>query len=102
MANDLRRGRRRHLYQILQRDHGAAIGAHIEAANVAGLRAIALVGLHVYAVRAVVEIEVVDVTGAHVNFQRVSDLVQRNIKALGFFAVNAHHKLRVIGGKAAE
>src|SRR6266849_5760590 len=88
--------------QILQRNHCATIGAYIVLLDVLGLGAELFVGLHVNAVGAVVEIEIVHVGRAHVYAQRICDLLQRNVQALGLFPVNRDQELGVARGIAAE
>ena len=61
-----------------------------------------LVGLHVDAIRAIIEVEIVHVGRAHVDAQRVGDLRERDVQALGFFAIDGHQILRIIGGKGGE
>ena len=60
-----------------------------------------LVGLDEHAVRAVVEVEIVDIRRAHVNAQSVRDLLQRHVQALGFLAINRDQKLRIARGVTA-
>ena len=67
-----------------------------------GLSAELLVGLHVDAVGAVIEIEIVDVGRSHVDAERVGDLAERNVQALGLFAIDGDDKLRVGGGVGGE
>ena len=69
MADHLRRGRLGDGDHVVERHHGRRVGAHVELANVARLAAELLVGLHVNAVGAVVEVEVVHVGRAHVDLQ---------------------------------
>ena len=102
VGDDLRRGRLRNAHHVVQRDHLVRIGAHIELLDVAGLAAEALVGLHVNAIGAIVEIEVVDVRRAHVHLQRVADLLDGHLQAAGLGAIDVHHELRIVGREGAE
>ena len=61
-----------------------------------------LVGLHVDAIGAVIEIEIVDVRRTHVNAERVGDLAERNVQALGLFAIDGDDKLRIVRGVGGE
>ena len=88
--------------QILQRDHGAGIGAHVVLPDVLRMRAELLVGLHIHPIRTVIEIEVVDVSRTHVDAERVGDLAQRDVQALGLFAIDGDHILRIAGGVGGE
>ena len=78
------------------------VGAGVELAQVLGVRAVLLVGLHVDAVGAVVEVEVVHVGRAQEDLQRVGDLAQRQVEAARLVAVDVDHELRVVGAEARE
>ncbi len=78
------------------------VGAHIELADVARLAAEVLVGLHVHAISAVVEVEIVDIGRTHVDLQRVGDLLDRHLQAARLGAIDLHHELRIVGGEGAE
>ena len=67
-----------------------------------GWRAELLVGLHVHAIGAIVEIEIVDVGRAHVNLQRVVICWSGTLQAARFLAVDLDHELRIVGGERAE
>ena len=58
--------------------------------------------MDVHAVGTVVEVEVVNVHRTHVDLQRVGDLAERHLQALGFFAVDVNDVLRIVSGEAAE
>ena len=88
--------------QVIERDHLPIVRTHIELPEVAGLGAELPVGLHKYAIGAVVEVEIIHVLRSHINLQRGGDLAEGHSQALGFFAVDLHHKLRVSGGEGAE
>src|ERR1035441_839637 len=66
------------------------------------MRAELLVGLHINPIRTVIEIEIVDVGGTHVDAEGVGDLAERDVQALGFFAIDGHDKLRIAGGVGGE
>src|SRR5207248_1799409 len=81
-------------HQVVERNHLSRVGAQIILTDILWLRAVFTVGLHVDAVRAVIEIEIVHVDRAHVDLQSVRNLVERHHQALCFFAVDAHQVLR--------
>src|SRR5208283_63847 len=60
------------------------------------------VGLHINPIRTVIEIEIVDVGGAHVDAEGVGDLAERDVQAFGFFAIDGDDKLRIAGGVGGE
>ena len=102
MTDDLRRGRLAHDNQIVERDHGAGIGADIVLADVLGVGAELFVGLHIHTIGTVIEIEIVDVGRAHVDAESVGDLTERDVQALGFFAIDGDDILRIacrVGGE---
>src|ERR1035438_8392173 len=66
------------------------------------MRAELLVGLHINPIRTVIEIEIVDVGGTHVDAEGVGDLAERDVQALSFFAINGHDKLRIARGVGGE
>ncbi len=78
------------------------LGAHVELRDVLRLRAELAVGLHVHAVAAVVEVEVVHVGRAHEDLQGVGDLAERHLQPLRLLAVDRHQELGIVGGEAAE
>ncbi len=88
MIDDLRRGSLGDGDEILQRDHRAGIGAHVVLADILRMRAELFVGLDVDAIGTVIEIEIVDVGRTHVDAEGVGDLAERDVQALGFFAVD--------------
>ena len=102
MGDDLRRGAFVDAHHVVERDHGAGVGANIEVANVARLAAEWLRRLHVNAIGTIVEIEIVDVGRAHVNLQRVGDLLHGHLQAERLGAVDVDHELRIVGGEGAE
>ena len=102
MADDLRRYGLRHSHQVVERNHGAGVGAHIELTHVLGLSAKLFVSLNIYAIGTVIEVEIIDIGGAHVDAQCVRDLTEGNVQALGFFAVNGDQELGIVGSITAE
>ena len=58
-----------------------------------------LLGLDIDAVGAIVEVEVVDVAGAHVGAHGRGDLRERDADGLCLFAVDGDEELRIVGGK---
>ena len=66
------------------------------------MRAELFIGLHINAIRTVIEIEIVDVGRTHEDAQCVGDLAEWNVQALGFFAINGDDVLRIAGGVGGE
>jgi len=60
------------------------------------------VGLHINPIRTVIEIEIVDVGRTHINTEGIGDLAERDVQALGFFAINGDDVLRIAGGVGGE
>src|SRR5260370_632074 len=85
VADHLGRSGLLHRDQIFEWNHHSLSRAHVILTDVPRLRTELLVRLDVNAIGAVVEVEVVHIDRAHVNLQGISNLVQRNLKALGFF-----------------
>src|ERR1700686_1769161 len=98
MADDLRIGGLLHSHEVIERDRLSSVGAHVILVNVFRVGAKPAVSLDIYAVGTIVEIEIVDVHRAHVDLKGVGNLAERNLKALGFFAIEANEVLRVVGG----
>jgi hypothetical protein len=90
------------LTRFCQRDHGAGIGAHVVLPDVLRMRAELFVGLHIDAIGTVIEIEIVDVGRTHVDAEGVGDLAERDVQALGFFAIDGDDVLRIARGVGAE
>src|SRR5208283_13372 len=88
--------------QVFERYHGAAVGADVVLLHVLRVRAKLLVGLHVDAVGAVIEIKIVDVGRAHEHAERVDDLAERDVKTLRLLAVDGDDKLGIVGGVGGE
>jgi hypothetical protein len=85
----------RGLDQRLERDHLAARrGAHVDRAQVLGLRAERRVGLHLHAVSAAELVEVVDVERGHGALQRLEDVLHRHAERKRLLAVDLDLELR--------
>ena len=102
MTDHLGRNGLRDLDQVIQRDHGSRVGAHVELRDVLSPRAELLVGLDVHAIGTIVEIEIIHVGRAHVHAQRVGNLLQRHVEALRLLTINRHQELRIICRVAGE
>ena len=85
--------------EVVERDHLAGVGADVVLAEVVRVAAELLVGLHVDAVGTVVEVEVVDVAGAHEGAQGGGDLAEGDAHGLGLLAVDGDQELRIVGGE---
>ena len=79
--------------QVIQRNHLAGVGAHIEVVQVLGGHAEWLIGLNKDAIGAVVVVEVVDVLRAHEDAERSGDLRERNVHRLGLLAIDGDQNL---------
>ncbi len=88
VVDDLRPGGLGDGGEVVEGDHLAGVGADVVLAEVLGVAAIGRVRLDVDAVGAVVEVEIVDVAGAHEGVEGRSDLVERDPHSLGFLAVD--------------
>src|SRR5271157_1181511 len=66
------------------------------------MRAELFVGLHINTIRTVIEIEIVDVGRTHVDAEGVGDLAERDVQALGFFAIDGDDILRIARGVGGE
>ena len=102
VIDDLGRGALGDGGEIFQRDHGSGIGADIVLADILWIGAELFVGLHVDAIGTVIEIEIVDVGRTHVDAERVGDLAERDVKALGLFAIDGDEVLRIVCGVGGE
>lgn len=102
MTDDLGRGGLGDADQIVERDHGSGIGAHVVLADVLRVGTELLVGLHINTIRTVIEIEVVDVGRTHVDAEGVGDLAERDVQALGFFAIDGDDILWIARGVGGE
>ena len=87
--------------EVRQRNHGAGIGADIILADILRMGAELFVGLHIDTIGTVIEIEIVDVGRTHVDAEGVGDLAERDVQALGFFAVDGDDILRIVCGVGA-
>ncbi len=90
------------LHQVVQRNHFPGVGAQVILRDIFGRGPKPLIGLHVNAVRAIVEIKVIHIHRAHVHLQRIGNLVQRHLQALGLFPVDVHQVLRIVRGEAGK
>src|SRR5271166_1992455 len=102
MIDNLRRSGLGDIHQILKGNHGSGIGADVVLANVLWMRAELFVSLNVNTIRTVIEIEIVDVGRTHVDGEGIGDLTERDVQALGFFAIDGHDILRIVRGVGAE
>src|SRR5262249_14208163 len=102
VADDLGRRGLTQRNQIVERNHPSGIGSDIVFADISRPRTESLGRLKVDAVSAVVEIEIVYIRRPHINAQRICDLLQGYMQALGLFAVNRYEKLRIVRSETAE
>src|SRR5581483_3864660 len=102
MADHVRTGGFADCNDAIQGHHLAALRAYIEFPQIVGARAELRVGLNVNPIRTIVEVEIVHILGSHENLQCRGDLREGYPKALGFFAVDLNHKLRVAGTEAGK
>ena len=96
VGDDRRPGALRDGDEVVERHHLPGIGAHVVAVQVAGRHAERLIGLHKYAIGAVIEVEVVDVLRAHENAERGGDLREGNAHRLGLLAIDGDQHLRIV------
>ena len=61
MADHLRCYGLRHSDQVVERNHGAGVGANIKLAHVFGLSTKLFVSLDVYPIGTVIEVEIIDI-----------------------------------------
>ncbi len=102
MADHLRRRRFAHTDHARERHHLPAVGPGVVLAKRFRIGPVGLVGLHVDAVRAVVEVEVVHVGRAQVGLHRVGDLADRQTQASRLLAIDVNGQLRIVRGERAE
>ena len=102
MADDLRRRRFLHPHDLLERHHVAGARPGVELSERLRIGPELLVGLHVDAVRAVVELEVVHVLRPEEDLQRARDLAERQPERERALAVDRDLQLRVVRGERAE
>ena len=79
-----------------QRHHVAVRRARVVLAQVGRLRAELLVALHVHAIRAVVEVEVVHILRPQQHRQRVGHLADRQAERPRLVAIDRDDELRVV------
>ena len=102
VADDLRRRRLAHAHDVGERHHAAAVGRARSTAPGPRVGPERLVGLHVDAVGAVVEIEVVHVRRPQVDLHRAGDLADRQAEAARLVAVDVDGQLRIVRRERAE
>ena len=86
----------RDFHHVIQWNHGAAVGPYVVIPNVSGLASKLLISLNVNTVGAVVEVEVVHISGTHVNLKRIRDLLKLDLQAPGLFAIDGDYKLWIV------
>ena len=87
---------------IAQRHQAVGVGAHVVLPQVARVHAERLIGLHVNAIRAIVEVEIVHILRAHVDAEGLRDLADRHSDGFRLLAIDLHQLLRIVGGEAGE
>ena len=102
VADDLRRGRFLHPHDLLERHHLAGARPRIELSKRLRVGPELLIGLHVDAVRAVVELEVVHVLRPEEDLQRARDLAERQPERERALTIDRDLQLRVVRGERAE
>ena len=103
MVDDLRRGRLAHRHDVARAAPSARRACARSSARCrCGLRAELLIGLDVDAVRAVVEVEVVDVRRPQQDLHRVGDVAERMPRLLRLLAIDVDDELRIVGGELRE
>src|SRR5260370_453902 len=75
-------------HKVVQRNHLPGIRAQIILPDIFWLRPEFAVRLHIDAVRAVIEIEIVYIDRHHVDLQSVSNLAEGHLQALYFYAAD--------------
>ena len=102
MGDGFRRGRLADGDEVAERRHAPGSRSDVVLLDVRRVRSKLLIGLHVNAVRAVVEIEVVDVGGPEQDLHGVRDVRHRDAQALGLLAVDVHDELRIVRRELRE
>ena len=102
MIDHLRPGRLLQRDDIAERHQAVGVGTHVVLPQVPRVHAERLIGLHVNAIGAIVEVEIVHVLRAHVDAERLRDLADRHSDGLGLFAIDLHQLLRIVGREAGE
>ncbi len=85
--------------EVIERDELVGGGADVVLAQILRGAAVLLVGLDVDAVGAVVEVEVVDVAGAHEGSEGRGDLTERNTEGFGLLTIDDDVELGIVGGE---
>ena len=85
-----------------QRHHVAVRRARVVLAQVGRLRAELLIALHVHAIGAVVEVEVVHILRPEQHRQRVGHLADRQAERPRLVAIDRDDELRIVGRKGRE
>ena len=98
----LRRGALANRDHVAQRHHLTGAVPHRVALDVAGVRPELAVGLHVDAIRPVVEVEIVHVRRPQQNLHRLRDVAERDAEALRLLAIDRHDELRIVGRELRE
>src|SRR2546422_1126376 len=102
MIDDLRPRGLVQRHYISERNQAVSVGTHIIISQIACAHAEWLIGLHVYAIRAIVEVEIVHVLRTHVDTERLCDLANRYSDGLRLLAIDLHQLLRIIRGVTGE
>src|SRR4029077_112999 len=102
MVDHLRPGRLLQRDNISQGHQAVGLGTNIVLPQVPSIHAERLVGLHVHAVGAIVEVEIVYILRAHVNAEGLRDLTDRHSNSFGLFAIDLYQLLRIVRGEAGE
>ena len=105
VIDDLRPGCFLERDDVVQRHQTVGVRPHIILAKVARIHAEGLVGLHVDAVRAVVEVEVVHILRPHVNAQGLGYLADGYADRFGLLTIDLHQLLwigRRVAGKQSS
>ncbi|MNL13342.1 hypothetical protein D3C87_1342460 [compost metagenome] len=102
VRDPVRPRRRADLDEGRQRDHLAAIIAHLQLTNLLRLLAELLLCLHVDLIGPAKTVEVVGVQRAQVHLQSVEDVVDLHAVSLGFLAVDRRFHLRHVDRVAGE
>ena len=89
-------------HHLLERHHLAAARPGIELPQRLRARSELLLGLHVDPIRAVVELEVVDVLRPEQDLHRARDLVERQSQRQRPLPIDRDLQLRIVGGERAE
>ena len=100
VVDDLRPGGLADGDEVVERDHLVGVGADVVLAQIAGVAAELLIGLHVDAVGTVVEVEVVDVARAHEGAEGRGDLAESGTPmALAFWRSMVTCSCGIVGGE---